>query len=100
LARAFFFAGARSVLVSHWPVDDRAAVELTTRALGEMARDPGIGKAEALRRAELWFLGSGVPAAYSDPRYWAPFSLVGEGGAGAARGPARRGQPPARANAK
>jgi CHAT domain-containing protein len=46
-----------------------------------MAREPGIGRAEALRRAELWFLGSGVPEKFTDPRYWAPFSLVGEGGA-------------------
>ena len=34
LARSFFFAGARSLLVSHWPVRSDAAVELTTRALG------------------------------------------------------------------
>jgi CHAT domain-containing protein len=55
LARAFFYAGARALLVSHWPSD--AAVKLTTTAFAEMcksktARTP-IGRAEALRRAML-----------------------------------------------
>jgi len=30
LARAFFHAGARTLLLSHWPVDSNAAVRLTT----------------------------------------------------------------------
>src|SRR5262249_7766221 len=32
LARAFFYAGARALLVSHWEVDSVAAVELVTKA--------------------------------------------------------------------
>jgi CHAT domain-containing protein/Tfp pilus assembly protein PilF len=80
LARAFFYAGARALLVSHWPVDSRAAVLLTTRTLGEFERNPGIGKAEALRRAMLSLLAADMPDAWSHPRLWAPFALVGEGG--------------------
>jgi CHAT domain-containing protein len=76
LARAFFYAGARSLLGSHWPVNSWAAVLLTTPAMREIERDPAIGKAEAMRRSMLALLADGV----SNPRMWAPFSLVGEGG--------------------
>ena len=47
MARAFFYAGARALLVSHWEVGSDAAVKLTTRALTEMKSSPGIGRAEA-----------------------------------------------------
>ncbi len=36
LARAFFYAGARALLVSHWPVYSDAAVRLTTQAFNEI----------------------------------------------------------------
>ena len=52
LARAFFYAQARALLVSHWPVlNPRAAVRLTTRAFAELDRDPKAGRAAALQRA-------------------------------------------------
>jgi CHAT domain-containing protein len=50
LAKAFFYAGSRGLLVSHWPVASDAAVRLTTGTVAEMAAAP-IGPAEALRRA-------------------------------------------------
>jgi CHAT domain-containing protein len=84
LARAFFFAGARALLVSHWYVDSRAAVQITTTAFAELKRDPKIGRAEALRRAMLAAMNdpgrprSWTPAAH--PAVWAPFVVVGEGG--------------------
>jgi tetratricopeptide (TPR) repeat protein/CHAT domain-containing protein len=80
LARAFFYAGARSLLVSHWAVNSQAAVKLITSAVGEIARDPRLGRAEALRRAMLAMIDKGAPHE-SRPAYWAPFVLVGEGGA-------------------
>lgn len=78
LARAFFHAGARSLLVSYWPVYSRAAVTLTTGAFDALADDPGIGRAEALRRSMLALIESGQPAQL-EPRYWAPFVVMGEG---------------------
>jgi CHAT domain-containing protein len=53
LARAFFFAGARALLVSHWRVDWEAAARLTTSTFDALQADPKIGRAEALRRAML-----------------------------------------------
>ena len=82
LARAFFFAQARAVLASHWQVDSQAAVALVTGASGALRSDPGIGRAEALRRAILGLIESRDNAVAAHPRYWAPFVLVGEGGAG------------------
>ena len=49
MARAFFYAGARALLVSHWEVGSDAAVKLTTRAFAEMNANPKIGRAEAFR---------------------------------------------------
>jgi len=82
LAKAFFYAGARSVLVSHWQVNSAAAVELTTGAFAELAKDPEIGRAEALRRAEMAMLDPANPPEFANPMFWAPFVLAGEGGAG------------------
>jgi CHAT domain-containing protein/Tfp pilus assembly protein PilF len=79
LARAFFYAGARTLLVSHWPVGDQAAVDLTTGAFKEMEADPKRGRAEALRRSMLALIGKGGGNAH--PTTWAPFVVVGEGAA-------------------
>jgi CHAT domain-containing protein/tetratricopeptide (TPR) repeat protein len=81
LARAFFYAGARALLVSHWAVDSGATVKLITSTAGQTARDPKLGRAEALRRAMLSLIDHGKPRE-AHPSYWAPFVLVGEGGAG------------------
>jgi len=79
LAKAFFYAGSRALLVSHWPVASDAAVAITTRMLVE-ARKPGIGRAEALRRAMLALIQDEKNPQYAHPYYWAPFVVVGEGG--------------------
>jgi hypothetical protein len=50
LARAFFFAGTRSLLVSHWEVASESTVQLITKAVAELKVNPKIGRAEALRR--------------------------------------------------
>ncbi|MBC9882721.1 CHAT domain-containing protein [Bradyrhizobium sp. INPA01-394B] len=80
LARAFFYAGARALLVSHWPVDSDAAVRLTTGAFSELAAHPGIGRAEALRRSMRALIADRSSPRNADPAVWAPFVLVGEGG--------------------
>ncbi len=80
LARAFFYAGARSLLVSYWPVESDAAVKLTTGAFARLSKDPGIGRAEALRRSIQALIADRSSAHNADPSAWAPFVLVGEGG--------------------
>ena len=78
LARAFFYAKARALLVSHWPVNSDAAVKLTTRAFAELSANPQIGRAEALRRSMADLITKGAPHE-AHPAFWAPFVLVGEG---------------------
>jgi CHAT domain-containing protein/tetratricopeptide (TPR) repeat protein len=78
LASAFLYAGARSLLVSHWYVNSEGAVKLITGAFAELRRDPTIGKAEALRRSIEARIREGGGRAH--PSYWAPFAIVGEGG--------------------
>jgi CHAT domain-containing protein len=80
LARAFFYAGARSLLVSHWEVASNATVKLITKAVAELKRHPKIGRAEALRRSMLSIIDTGKDYE-AHPAFWAPFVLVGEGGA-------------------
>jgi CHAT domain-containing protein len=79
LARAFFYAGARALLVSHWEVDSAAAVRLTTTTFEALQKDPTMGRAQALRRSMLAMIGDTSDPWNAYPYYWAPFSVVGEG---------------------
>ena len=78
LARAFIYAQARALLVSHWAVYSDATVKLITGAIREMAHSSKVGRAEALRRSMLALIDKGAPFE-AHPAHWAPFVLVGEG---------------------
>lgn len=93
LGRAFFYAGARALLVTHWPVETASARKLTTDLFRRQAERPDLSRAEALREAMLEMIqkgeivepASGRPVfAYAHPLFWSPFAIVGDGG-GAAR---------------
>jgi hypothetical protein len=72
LARSFLVAGARSVVVSLWNVDDARTAELMV-AFHREYLTRGADKASALRRAMLAMRRKG----HTDPRLWASFLLVG-----------------------
>jgi CHAT domain-containing protein len=76
MARAFFYAGARSLLLSHWEVDSAAAAALVTELFGRLAGNRGLSRAEALRQAMLR-VASTVDGYTAHPVYWAPFVIVG-----------------------
>ena len=78
LARVFFYAGARALMVSHWEVYSDATVKLITKAVRTLANDRSAGRAEALRRAMLDMIDNGTQRE-THPSYWAPFVVVGEG---------------------
>ncbi|WP_439359009.1 CHAT domain-containing tetratricopeptide repeat protein [Bradyrhizobium sp. DASA03007] len=79
LARSFFYAGARALLVSHWAVDSEAATRLTTSTFELLKNEPKIGRAEALRRAMLSYLDDASSPRNAYPAMWGPFALIGEG---------------------
>ncbi|WP_158669690.1 CHAT domain-containing tetratricopeptide repeat protein [Bradyrhizobium guangdongense] len=79
LARSFFYAGARALLVSHWAVDSEAAARLTTSTFAQLKNEPKIGRAEALRRAMLIYLDDASSPRNAYPAMWGPFALIGEG---------------------
>jgi CHAT domain-containing protein len=81
LARAFFYAGARALLVSHWSVDSEAATRLTTSTFAIMKADQRLGRAAALRDAMLAYMNDGSSPLNGYPAFWAPFSIIGEGAA-------------------
>jgi CHAT domain-containing protein len=80
LARAFFYAGGRALLVSHWAVYSDAAVWLTTSAFAELDRNPKAGRAEALQNAMIALIDDRSQADNAHPAVRAPFVVVGEGG--------------------
>jgi CHAT domain-containing protein/tetratricopeptide (TPR) repeat protein len=79
LARAFIYAGARVLLVTHWPVASDAATRLTISTFDAIKSDASIGRAEALRRAMLAYLNDASDPSNSYPAFWGPFELVGDG---------------------
>jgi len=76
LSRAFFYAGARSLLASLWKVDDQSTVELMVKFYEYLQQ--GKSKSEALCLAKRALI-KGKIAAARHPHYWAPFVLLGEG---------------------
>ena len=81
LARSFFYAGARALLVSHWAVDSEAATRLAIATFDRIKAEPKIGRAEALRQAMLSYLNDASSPRNAYPAFWGPFALIGEGAA-------------------
>lgn len=87
LGRAFFYAGARAILVSNWPVHSAATTELMSNLFGGLAADKSLTRSEALRQTKVKQISEGgyvengkLSFSYAHPIFWAPFSIVGDGG--------------------
>ena len=78
LVRGFFFAGARSVLATHWAVESTSAAALTSATFGSQAKGTAT-RGESLRQAQLAMAdGSLGGGRWSHPFYWAPYALFGD----------------------
>ncbi len=75
LARAFMYAGAPSLVVSLWQVNDVATSELMRNFYDHL--DEGLDKDEALRQAKLAYLQS-APELTQHPGFWSPFIMMGK----------------------
>lgn len=89
MGRAFFYAGTRALLVTHWPVETTSARALTTGVFRRQAEAPALSRAQALRQTMLALIDSQgyvdpgtnkTVYAYAHPLFWAPYALVGDGG--------------------
>jgi len=72
LARPFFYAGARSVIASLWPINDKTTVFFMKEFYRNLVEGRSVGK--ALQMAKIWMLNS----TWSHPFYWAGFILNGD----------------------
>ena len=88
LGSAFFYAGTRALLVTNWSVHSASARELISDMFRRQSADPALSRAEALRQAMMALLdGDGFKDnsgrtlfSYSHPLFWAPYSIIGDGG--------------------
>ena len=78
LAQAFFHAGARALLVSHWAVDSDATVALMTTAFAYLGTRPDLRKSEALRQSMLKMISDTREPINAYPSLWAAFTLIGD----------------------
>jgi len=89
LGRAFFYAGTRAVLVTMWPVETSSAKSLMTGLFSHYAKDKGLSRAQAQRRAINEAIDTQTfkdratgktIASYAHPFFWAPYIIMGDGG--------------------
>ena len=87
LGRAFFYAGARSLLVSNWPVDSLASRVMMVDLFKRYAAGAPTTKTDSLKAAMVALIDSPgfiapdtgkLAYAYAHPMFWAPFVLVGD----------------------
>ena len=78
LARAFFYAGTRSLIVSNWEVDSESTVALMTGLFGALKGNPHLSHAQSLRLSMLQMIDKPSRPEWPQPKFWAPFIVVGE----------------------
>jgi CHAT domain-containing protein len=89
LGRAFFYAGSRALLVTNWSVHSASARDLVADLFRRQAADPTLSRAAALRQASMGLMdgpgyveaGANALFSYGHPLFWAPYTLIGDGGA-------------------
>ncbi len=75
LARAFFYAGSRSIVTTLWSINDESNSRLTQAFFSGLKA--GMPKDEALRAAQLDHLQSVPQDLYAHPVYWAAYAAIG-----------------------
>ncbi|MEO0555738.1 MAG: CHAT domain-containing tetratricopeptide repeat protein [Bacteroidota bacterium] len=75
LARGFFYAGSKSVVMSLWSVDDQSTSVIMSSFYKNLSK--GLTKSEALRQAKLEFLETAPPEKHH-PFYWGAFVVIGD----------------------
>jgi CHAT domain-containing protein len=84
LARSFFYAGARSLLVQHWSTNDRVTAYIVASTVAAQKSDPTLGVASALAAVQRKILddAKGDMRIEAHPFYWGSLAVVGEAKSG------------------
>jgi len=77
LARSFFYAGARNLLASHWPVRDDVASTITVDTIDQQKTNT-LSRAQAFQKAMQNIRNDSTDTTKAHPAAWAPFILVGD----------------------
>ena len=88
LGRAFFYSGARALLVTMWPVETTAANKLTTGMFRCWKNAQELSWAQAQQKSIFQILDSPglkdneetLVASYAHPLFWGPYLVVGDSG--------------------
>jgi hypothetical protein len=78
LARAFIYAGGKSLVVSNWDVSDDATAKLMSDLFQISENRPNLSHGEMMRQATLDLIDAATTDEDALPRVWAPFVVVGE----------------------
>jgi CHAT domain-containing protein len=78
LTRAFFLAGSRSLLVTHWAVESESAKRLVVETFKQYAA--GREKGEALAAAQRAMAAGELGKEFTHPYFWAAYYLAGDPG--------------------
>ena len=76
LASAFFYAGSRGLMVTHWDIPSGPALEVTTGMISAHEADPSTGWPSALRQSVLSMLDKPKTPLHAHPVSWAGHFLV------------------------
>jgi CHAT domain-containing protein len=88
LGQAFFYAGARALLVTNWSVDSQSAREITSELFRRQTANSSLSRSEALRESMIALLddkgfrdkNGTMLFSFAHPLFWAPYSIIGDGG--------------------
>jgi CHAT domain-containing protein len=75
MKRGFWRAGARTLVVTLWEINDKASVEFMSAYYNALLAPEGITKSEALRQAQLHMLKESDS---KNPLYWGAFLSSGD----------------------
>jgi CHAT domain-containing protein len=78
MARAFFAAGAKSILATQWAVDSESAKQLVVNTLAVYSGDAKMGRTQALAQAQRDMANGKQGVLYRHPYFWAAYFVMGE----------------------
>jgi CHAT domain-containing protein/tetratricopeptide (TPR) repeat protein len=77
LANAFFYAGARTLVVTHWEIPSKPAVELVAGMVAAVEESDKLSWPEALQRSAISLIDEVGPASFAHPAAWGAYIVVG-----------------------